>query len=109
LFGGSVCTLLCFSSFFNEFYKSTYKAKQDRLRREAEQKKSDALKNGIKQNGSIKENGINENGTKHQNGISNGSIHKYENGNGIANGVNHKTDYSNIDSPTDLTRRKVQK
>jgi hypothetical protein len=98
---------------FNEFYKSTYKAKQDRLRREAEKKRIDALQNGIKQNGSIKENGINENGTKHLNGtISNGSVHKHlENGNGIANGsVNHKTDnYSNIDSPTDLTRRKVQK
>jgi len=97
---------------FNEFYKSTYKAKQDRLRREAEQKRNDALKNGIKQNGSIKENGINENGTKHQNGgvLTNGSVHKHENGNGIANGgVNHKTEYSNVDSPTDLTRRKVQK
>ncbi|KAG4068363.1 hypothetical protein HA402_007883 [Bradysia odoriphaga] len=98
---------------FNEFYKSTYKAKQDRLRREAEQKKNDTLKNGLKQNGIIKENGVNANGTtKHQNGVihSNGAIHKHENGNGIANGgVNHKTDYSNIDSPTDLTRRKVQK
>ncbi|XP_037030823.1 elongation of very long chain fatty acids protein AAEL008004 isoform X2 [Bradysia coprophila] len=98
---------------FNEFYKSTYKAKQDRLRREAEQKKNDTLKNGLKQNGSIKENGVNANGTmKHQNGVihSNGAVHKHENGNGVANGsLNHKTDYSNIDSPTDLTRRKVQK
>lgn len=82
------------------------------LRREAEQKKTESLQNGLKQNGSIKENGINANGTKHQNGVihSNGTVHKHENGNGIANGgVNHKTDYSNIDSPTDLTRRKVQK
>lgn len=84
------------------------------LRREAELKKNEALRNGLKQNGTIKENGISSNGTKHQNGgiHSNGSVHKHENGNGVVangGGVNHKTDYSTVDSPTDLTRRKVQK
>ncbi|XP_031633497.1 elongation of very long chain fatty acids protein AAEL008004-like isoform X2 [Contarinia nasturtii] len=103
---------------FNEFYKSTYKYHISRraLQKKLREMENEAVRNGVKQNGTTAINGVNGvNGVNSLNGVNgvNGSLDQYYdsvNHNHINNKknieYNDKYSYDNANGTTELINRK---